>query len=291
MQVIVMALFRAVEYATLGLGFGLIFSTTKIFHFVFGPIYAVASYAMLFFILNMAVPFPLALVMGLAFAVILAVLIQVIFYEPLLNRPNAALPLLITALGIFTIMQQLLALPFGYQSKELPNGLRETLLIQFGSITVTSTQVIVFVIELLVILLTLLLLSKTKFGLVVRAIGSDSDLAETLGSNLIKTRVLVMALGTALSGLAAIGTTMSVGVVSMSMPLAASLVATVAAFIGGMNKHYGPLLGGILLGFAQVFASAFISGTWSEALVYSALLIVILYRPRGLTGSKIGTLE
>ena len=239
MSLFLTALLRIAEYAILSLGFSLIFSTTSIFHFAFGPIYAVAAYAALGVLRAFGLSFPLAALGGALLSVLLAVVIHVTSYEPLLRRPRPLLALLITSFGLFTILQAVITLPFGHELQALPAKLRRPTLMQVGSATVTSAQMIGFALEVATVVAVLILLRSTRFGLIIRAVGADSDLADTLGIDLRKVRTAVMALGTALSAVAALATTLSVGVLTTSMGMQVSLAAAVAVFVGGVGRPLG----------------------------------------------------
>ena len=107
-----------------------------------------------------------------------------------------------------------------------------------------------------------------------------------LGINLSFARIAARVLGTALSLVGAFFWTWSAGVISSSSALTAALTATVAAFLGGIGRPSGALLGGVVLGAAQPVASRYLEGSWTDVVVYGGLLVVILIRPQGLLGTR-----
>lgn len=286
LEVAVVGVVTAVYAATLSLGFSLIFGTTRVFHLPYGSLYGL--FMLVGYYLGRRTGSPLG---GMALAavavLVLAAGIQTFLYEPLLRARRGLLPTLITAVGVFTVLQAVLVLPNSSQPIGISGHLPQIGPVSVLGIDVRGADVWGVVIELAAIAAVLAVLRFTSLGLFVRAAGDDGELAAVLGINLAFARVAAVVLGTALSLVAAFFWTWSAGVIASSAALTAALTATVAAFLGGLGKPSGALLGGVVLGAAQPVASRYLEGSWTDVVVYGGLLLVILLRPQGLLGTRL----
>jgi branched-chain amino acid transport system permease protein len=284
--VLVLCIVSAVYAATLSCGFGLIFGTTRIFHLPFGSL-GIGFLFIAYYVGIAAGSAVLGVVVGVLLAGLAAAGVHVGLYEPLLRTRAGLLPNLITAVGVFSILQAILVL----QNDSQPIGL-SPLLPALGSIDVLglgfrAVGLIGLVVQVVALAGAFLVLKNTPLGLFVRAAGDNSTLAGVLGINLTRARTGAILLGSGLSFVAVFFSTWSAGVLSSGAALAITLTGTVGAFLGGVGSVPGAVIGGLVLGGAQVIASRYFTGTWADVVVYGALLMVILVRPQGLIGTEL----
>jgi branched-chain amino acid transport system permease protein len=227
------------------------------------------------------------MVLAAVAVLVLAAAIQMFLYEPLLRAGRGLLSTLITAVGIFTVLQAILVLPNSSQPIGISGYLPQVKSVSMLGAEVRGADVWGMGAELLAIAAVLAVLRFTSLGLFVRAAGDDGELAAVLGISLAFARVAAVVLGTALSLVAAFFWTWSAGVIAASAALTAALTATVAAFLGGIGKPSGALLGGVVLGAAHPVAARYLPGSWTDVVVYGGLLLVILVRPQGLLGTRL----
>ena len=193
--------------------------------------------------------------------------------------------LLVASLGVFTILQAVIAILFTSQFQTITNTLiPKGTVVVFGAI-LTHVQVAIFCTALLVSLALHLLLRYTMFGKAVRAVRDDVEVASIVGVQTKRIIGAVFFLGSALAGLAGIMVGLDVGI-EPTMGLALLLKGVIAAIIGGAGNVFGGVLGALLLGFAENFGIWYIAGEWKDAIAFTILILFLLFRPHGILGKK-----
>ena len=200
-QILVNGLIAGSIYGLVGLGFGLIYSTSRFFHFAHGAVYAVGAY--LTYVcwlsgLSLYAAIPLA-VIGTS---ILGALLDIGVYRPLRNKGASSLILLIASLGLFTVIQNLISLVFGDDTKTIRSGAVTEGLPLFGA-RITPIQIAIITVSALLILLCWALMKKTKIGKAMRAVANDPELARVIGIESDRVILFTFALGSALAAVAA----------------------------------------------------------------------------------------
>ncbi len=289
-QLLANGLVLASTDALLALGFAVIFGTTRIFHFAHGSVYGVAAYVFLFGLVGLNWPPLAAAVLALVVAAALGVLVDLLAYEPLIRRGSAPLALFITSLGLFIVFDNLISLPYGRTPQAVPNAVFPSGSIQFAGVYVTPTQVAITLITALLLLALLLFFLRTRLGIAIRAIASDPGLAEVLGVDVRQTRLAVFALGSVLAAAASVLISLDTGAIDPGIGLTAVLVATVAVIVGGIGSIAGATLGGVVLGIFHTIAAGFFSQQWADLIVFSLVLVVVIFRPTGLLGRPLSRL-
>ena len=270
-------------YALMALGFALIYNTTKIFHIAHGAIYTAAAYACWLLLVQLHWPTVLAIGISLLLAALLGALTELWVYAPLVRRNASTLVALLSSLGLYVALVNLIAMLFGNETKVLRPGIEKTY--HFGSVILTRVQLAEVATALVLLPAFVLLLQRSRWGKAIRAVRDNPTLASVLGINLRAVRLWVFAGGSALAGLAAILAALDVGVdPNVGMP--ALLTAAVALIVGGVGTFEGPVLGAFLLGLLQSLVVWKISARWTDAITFAVLIAFLLFRPAGLAGRK-----
>jgi branched-chain amino acid transport system permease protein len=132
----------------------------------------------------------------------------------------------------------------------------------------------------------LVFFKRTRLGIAVRALGSDAELAEVMGMPAARLRDAAFAVGSGLAGVGALLVGFNVGIIDFNMGFDTILMATVAMIVGGLGNVAAAAGGGIVLGLVQNLAVWQISSKWQQALSFVVLILVLLFRPRGLFGER-----
>lgn len=270
-------------YALMALGFALIYNTTKIFHVAHGAVYTAAAYACYVFAILLRWPVAVSLIGAVLFAALVGVLIELLLYAPLVRREASLLVALLSSLGLYVALVNLIALLFGNETKVLRPGIETTY--HFGSVILTRIQLAEILIAAVLLPLLVVVLKGTLWGKIIRAVRDHPILAQVLGINLAAVRLSVFALGSVLAAVAACLAALDVGMdPHVGMP--ALLGAAVALIVGGVGTFEGPVIGGFLLGILQSLVVWRISARWTDAITFAVLILFLLFRPSGLLGRR-----
>jgi branched-chain amino acid transport system permease protein len=283
-QLLVNGLIAGGIYSLVALGFGLIYSTTRFFHFAHGGVYAAGAYltyACWLSGLNLYAAIPLA-VIGTS---ILGALLDIGIYRPLRKKGASSLILLIASLGLFTVIQNLISLLFGDDTKTIRSGTVTEGLPIFGA-RITPIQIAIIIISTLMILLCWLLMKKTKIGKAMRAVANDPELARVIGIESDRVILFTFALGSALAAVAAILISLDTDMTPM-MGFYALLMGVVAVIAGGVGSIPGAALGGLLVGMAQHLGVWKLPTQWQDTIVFLILIFFLLFRPQGFLGKAV----
>lgn len=288
-QVFLNGLLAGSIYALVALGFAIIYSTVRFFHFAHGAVYTAGAYFTYLFFMILQWPFVLAVLLAILLAALLGVGIQFFVYRPAQRRGAGSLALLITSLGVFIVIQNFISLFFGDDTKTIRSGeVREGLAILGARIT--PVQIAVILISLALFLLTAMILKRSKIGKALRAVANDPELAVVVGLNKDRIIYFTYFVGSALAAIAAILITSDIDMTPM-MGFQAMLYGVVAVVIGGLGNILGAYVGGLLLGMAQHLAVWYISSKWEDAIAFVLLILFLLFRPQGFFGKRIRKVE
>jgi branched-chain amino acid transport system permease protein len=216
-------------------------------------------------------------------------LIELLIYKPLRRKGTTPLILLLASLGIYIVLQNIISMTFGDDTKTLRSGIvREGL--EFLGGRITPIQITIILVSILLLIACSALMKYTKIGTAMRAVASDPDLAVISGIDSDRVILFTFALGSALAGVAAILVSFDIDM-TPTMGMNALMMGVVAVIIGGVGSIPGAALGGYLLAFAQNFGVWKISSQWQDAIAFIILLIFLLFRPYGFFGKKIRKVE
>lgn len=269
-------------YALLGVGFGLIFATTKIVHFAYGPIFACAAYGA-WWATTLGVPIPVALVVAVVVAAALGVASFLLVYRPIQKRGSPGLVPLIASLGLFILLENLLGIVFGAGNKVIADLSYEIFFL--GPVFFTSIHL--WQIASLFILggALFLFLRRTRFGKAIVAMTDNREMAEIVGIDTVRLAVVVFVIGSAISAVPAVLVLMKDGA-STHMGFIAVFMAFVSVVVGGIGSIRGAVLGGFALGMVESLGLWRIPTEWQSSIAFAVLFLILVARPQGLFGSS-----
>ncbi len=283
LQLIANGLITGCSYALVALGFALIYNTTRIFHFAHGAVYTLGAY-FLFTCWNLwHIPFILSLLLAFIAIALIGILIDEMIYHPLVRRGSSPLVHIVSSLGLYIIIVNVIAMLYGNETKIPLPGLQPTY--SFAGIILTRIQLLIFICFIVITTVVFLALRKTRLGITLRAMRDDSELISVMGINPTMIRRIVFALGSILAALAAILNSLDVGM-DPHVGMSAVLNAAVAVIIGGVGIFEGAVLGGIVLGILQSLAIWQISARWQDLITFLVLILFLLFRPQGILGKR-----
>ncbi|MCI5530483.1 MAG: branched-chain amino acid ABC transporter permease [Blautia sp.] len=274
-------------YAIIALGYTMVYGIAKMLNFAHGDVIMVGAFVILTAITKAGMSPLLSVILGVVVCTVMGVVIEMVAYRPL-RKAASNLAVLITAIGVSYLLQNLALLIFGADAKSFVTVIDVPNVTLFdGQLTIKGITIVTIVTCLIIMIGLTLFVNKTKPGRAMKAVSEDKDAAQLMGVNVNATISLTFAIG---SGLAAIAGLLLCSAYPTLTPYTGAMPgikAFVAAVFGGIGSIPGAMVGGILLGIIEIFGKAYISSQVADAIVFAVLIIVLLVKPTGLFGKNI----
>ena len=272
-------------YALVALGFALIFTASRVFHFAHGGVYAVSAFAgytaMVVLGMGLLAGFVAATVVG----ALLGLAINAVLYEPMKAGGVSPFVAMISSFGVLIILSNLVAIIWGSNPTVLSPGGQATIY-RVGPVFTTGAQLRIIGFAMVLAVLLWIFFRYTRLGIAIRAMGNDAELAEVVGMPSRRLRDISFVVGSALVGVSAMLIGLTVGIIDFNMGFDIMLMATVAMIIGGLGNVGAAAAGGFVLGVIQNVAIWKIESKWQLAISFAILILVLLFRPSGLFGER-----
>lgn len=265
----------------IALGYTMVYGIAKMLNFAHGDIIMVGGYAMYVTLLLVGQPI-VALLVAMAFCVLLGVCVERLAYRPL--RGASPLAVLITAIGVSSLLQSLAQIIFGSAPKMLMKLQIEGAL-QLGELRIGYNTILTLTLTVVVMVALTLFVNHTKPGRAMLAVSEDRDAARLMGINTNAIIAVTFAIGSGLAALA--GYCMLIKAPSLTNTLGAmpGIKAFTAAVIGGIGSIPGAMLGGIVLGIIEAFSLSIPTlAPFTNAVEFAILIAILLIKPAGLLG-------
>jgi branched-chain amino acid transport system permease protein len=286
-------------YALVALGYTMVYGIIELINFAHGDVFMVGSFVAMFISSSLlgyegsitSIPLLAGSVLVL-FALTITVmalvgaLIERLAYRPLRRAPKLA-PL-ITAIGVSFILQNIIQFFFGPTIVTVPQLVPIEWSIQVSGSRVPLLNIFVIASSVLLMFALQLFISRTRTGRAMRTTSMDRDASSLMGVDINRTIMITFLIGSGLAGAAGVVHGLYYGNTTFSLGFQSGLKAFTAAVLGGIGNTAGAALGGFLIAFVEVGASAFGYGRWGGAIVFSLLVIFLVFRPTGLLGSQTG---
>lgn len=274
-------------YAIIALGYTMVYGIAKMLNFAHGDVIMVGGYVVFVLASGMGLPPVLAVIVSMVVCTMLGMAIERVAYKPL-RMAASPLAVLITAIGVSYLLQNLALLLFGANTKSFTSVVTVPAVSLAEGQLMISGETIVTIAACIVIMVTLtLFIKKTKAGQAMLAVSEDKGAAQLMGINVNGTIALTFAIGSALAAVAGVllcSTYPSLTPYTGAMP---GIKAFVAAVFGGIGSIPGAMIGGILLGIIEILGKAYISSQMADAIVFAVLIVVLLVKPTGILGKEI----
>ncbi|WP_456488922.1 branched-chain amino acid ABC transporter permease [Caminibacter pacificus] len=277
-------------YALIAIGYTLVYGVLRLINFAHGDIMMVGAFMAFIFFKILGLNFYVAVLFSIIFTAIVGILTYVSAYKPLLDKGAPKISLLITAIGISFFLESLFNvianqyLGGTYQAFYFPKWFSH--IIHIGNVTIPVLTIIVPVLTLLLLGVVLFILYKTKVGIAIRALAFDITTVKLMGANSNMIIAFVFALGSALAAIGGVAYAMAYPSIDPYMGMLVGLKAFAAAVVGGIGSVTGAVIGGFILGFAEVAIPGFFPelGGWKDAFAFIFLIFVLLFKPTGIMG-------
>ena len=264
-------------YALLALGFNFLYSANKFFDISYAAYLVVASYSYLA-LSKMNLPILITFIFAIMVTFLFSFIIERSLYKKLRHKKSSGAVMMIASLGVLTVTQALVAMIFTSNVQTLSS---ENNVYSIISIAITDVQLVIIIGTLIAYISTYLYLKYSIFGIQLRAVADNEELAMTVQLPVNKVRLIATLTGVAIGGMAAILYSMDTSLdpyTGMSLLLKGVIVA----ILGGLGGFMYGLVGAFILAIVENLSIWYIGGEWKDAISFSVLILILLFRPNGL---------
>jgi branched-chain amino acid transport system permease protein len=284
-QLLVNGIATASLFALAGVSWGIIYKTTRTFHYSHQLVFSVAGYASALVITQLRLHFIFGLIASILVATLLGCAIEAYLYRRLRGKGATQTTIFLGSLGLATAGIAILLVVFSSTPRPLEGF--PVIMMSIGKANFTSADLMMVIVSWVLIGLLLLFLDKSSYGKAIRAVASNAEMSKNVGINIDKIYVLVFGIGSALFGAGAF----LFAAKNVAFPTMGGLpffMSFTAVFLGGVNSIVGAALAGFILGVAENLGMMIFPGEYKVMIVYAILFVVILIKPEGLLSSNRG---
>ena len=282
-QLAVQGLITGCFYALAGVTWGIIYRTTLTFHFSHHLVFTVAGYTAALVTTQLRLHFVIGLLAAVFVAAVFGCCIDAVLYKKLRSTGATKATTFLASLGFGTAGVAIILLILSSNPRSVKGFPVKTLSV--ADVYFTTADVAMVVLSLVLIGLLLLFLQKSRYGKVIRAVGSNPEMAKNVGIDIDRVYLLVYAIGSGLFGAAAFLFTIK-NAAYPTMGILPFFMSFTAVFLGGVASIPGHALAGFILGFSENLGMIVLPGEYKIMIAYAILFVVIIIKPEGLLGSK-----
>ena len=297
LQYAALGLSKGALFALIALGYTMVYGIVELINFAHGDLFMLGTFLALTIFYAFGVEkadtgfgpvagaLALSLVLCPLFCAALNVGVNHLVYRPLRNAPKLA-PL-VSAIGVSFIFMNAGLFWGGPQDVNFPNVIPSKNLIDEGyAIPFSYKEVLILAVTLPLLVALSAFVRLTPLGTAMRATAQNPVAAQLMGINTERVIATTFAIGGALAGAAGVIYGLTINTISYTIGFQNGLYAFTAAVLGGIGNFTGAVLGGLLIGLVTAFGSAYVGDAWANALVFGILIVILVFRPAGLLGSR-----
>ena len=267
-------------YALIALGYTMVYGILTMINFAHGDLFMIGAFFCFLIAVYLKLSFVPTLLLSMMGVACLGVLIERLAYKPLRNAPRVSA--IITALGVGLFLENF-TLALSPYPQHIPELITNTTW-NYGALSISSLQIIVIALSLLLMFVLDFIVHRTKVGMAMRAISWDKSIVPLMGVPVNKIISLTFAIGTGLGGAAGVMYGLAYPVIDPYMGIMVGWKAFISAVVGGIGNVRGAMIGGFILGTVEIMVAAFFPSTYRDFVAFSLLLILLIARPYGIMG-------
>jgi branched-chain amino acid transport system permease protein len=282
-------------YALLALGFTLVYGILELINFSHFNVFMIGSFVALWVLESFGLSgqeviltgLPLAGVLLVTFLITMAfcgglgVVVERVTLRPLRNVKGPAA--MITSIGVSYILFNVILLTVGADSKNFPNPM-PAIRWRIEGATLDFRVLLIWAIALLLMGILYMFVQRSRIGKAMRATAQDPEAARMMGVEVDKVIMMAFFLGSALAGAGGVIFGLYYNFTSFIIGFTAGLRAFTAAVLGGIGNVPGAMVGGVLIGLIEAMGGQFIATAWTDVIIFSILVLVLVFKPAGLFG-------
>jgi branched-chain amino acid transport system permease protein len=282
-QQLINGLMLGASYALVAIGYTLIFGVLNLLYFAHGEVFMIGAFAGLFLIAVLGANIYGALAGAMAICGIVGVIAVFVAIRPV--RKDRPLAPLISSIGLTIIIQNLAIYLLGGQQFAFPEVIPQRLF-QFGAFTISLAQLFILGAALALMVLLWLFIEHSKTGRAIRATAENHETAALLGVDVNRVVLITFVIGSAVAGAAGVLDGIKNSSVSPFMGLGAAVKGLIVMLLGGLGNVPGAMVAGLMLGLIEILSAAYIGTTQRDFFSFLILILILLWRPTGLFGTR-----
>lgn len=272
-------------YAVLAIGLTLVFGVLNIINMAHGGIFMIGAFVGLFMVTVLDVNIFVAILGAMIVGAILGYLLEFVALRPLRRQKVSHLAPLISTIGVSIFLESVALLVWGPQTRSFPPDFIGGL-IDFGTFKISMVQIIGLGVSVGLMLILNVLIKKTKIGKAIRAVSLNTETAALLGINPTLVISVTVMLASALGAAAGVLVGLSFDAVEPLMGVIIGFKGLAVLILGGLGNITGAMVGGLILGIAEVLSVAYGASSYRDAVAFGLIILLLFWRPQGLFGSK-----
>ncbi|MDD7793152.1 branched-chain amino acid ABC transporter permease [Clostridium sp. 'White wine YQ'] len=274
-------------YALIAIGYTMVYGILKLINFAHGDIFMMATYFAFFGVATFNLPWYFAFIIAIVITAVLGMTIEFTAYRPLRSAPKISV--LISAIGVSFLLENLAIVLFGGMPKAFPTPDIFTNVVTIGGVSIQNLTFIIPVVTIVLLFVLLYLVNHTNVGMAMRAVSKDVDTARLMGINVNRIISFTFAIGSALAAVGAMMWSVKYPQIIATMGIIPGLKCFIAAVIGGIGDIKGAVIGGFILGIGEIMIVAFLPSLtgYRDAFAFILLIVILLFKPTGIMGKNL----
>jgi branched-chain amino acid transport system permease protein len=282
-QQLINGLMLGASYALIAIGYTLIFGVLNLLYFAQGEVFMVGAFVGLFLVVYAGLGIYGALVGAMLICSLLGIIAVFVAVRPV--RKDRPLAPLISTIGLTIVLQNLAVYLFGGQQMAFPQTIAQKLY-RLGPVTISSAQLFILGVAITLMVLLWLFIERTKMGRAIRATAENHETAALLGVDVNRIVLVTFIIGSGIAGVAGVLDGIKNSNISPFMGLGAAVKGLIVMLLGGLGNVTGAMVAGLMLGMIEILSSAYIGTTQRDFFSFLILILILLWRPTGLFGTR-----
>lgn len=291
LELFVGGLTRGSIYALIALGYTMVYGIIELINFAHGEIYMIGAFTALIVASVLAMSgmsslsvLILASVVAVIYSAAYGFTVEKVAYKPLRQAPR--LSPLISAIGMSIFLQNYVLLAQTSDFLPFPNLLPDLPFMAPYVGFIGSTEFIIITTTAVIMVLLTLLIKFTRMGKAMRATAQDRNMAMLVGVNVNRVISNTFIIGSALAAIGGVLIASHIGRINFYFGFIAGIKAFTAAVLGGIGSIPGAVLGALVLGCTESFATGYVSSDYEDVFAFVLLILILIIKPSGLLGHK-----
>ena len=282
-QQLINGIMLGASYSLVAIGYTLIFGVLNLLYFAHGEVFMVGAFVGLYVVILANANIYVALVGAMIACGALGMLAVFVAVRPV--SKDYPLAQLISSIGVTIVLQNMAIYIFGGQQVAFPETIKQELY-RIGPVTISSVQIFILVVALMLMVFLWLFIERSKMGRAIRATAENHETAALLGVNVNRVVLVTFIIASSIAGVAGVLDGLKNSNVSPFMGLEVAVKGLVVMLLGGLGNVTGAMIAGLLLGMVEILSAAYIGTTERDFVTFAILILILLYRPSGLFGTR-----